>query len=74
MNKILSSKISFFSFWLIVMVVLLHSTVGVEEYTSSTSKFGALQRYISFGLCQIAVPFFFIISGYLFFFRTYKKT
>jgi surface polysaccharide O-acyltransferase-like enzyme len=55
------------------MVVLLHSTVGVEEYTSSTSKFGALQRYISFGLCQIAVPFFFIISGYLFFFRTYKK-
>src|SRR5690554_266376 len=69
MNEVLSKKLNFFSFWLIVLVVLLHSAIGVDQLSFSVSIFDNLQKFISFGLCQIAVPFFFIISGYLFFFK-----
>lgn len=69
MNKYLSNKLTFFSFWLIILVVLLHSTVNVPENAIPKNIFEKIQVFISFGLCQVAVPLFFIISGYLFFFK-----
>lgn len=62
MTEYLSKKIKFFSFWLIVGVVILHSVVQNNNTVSS-----AIQRFISYNLCQVCVPVFFIISGYLFF-------
>ena len=71
MNEFLSSKIRNISFLCMVMVVQLHS------YNLDIKQFGepeiivkdvnwAIQNFISNGLTRIAVPFFFIISGYLF--------
>lgn len=65
MNKYLSNKLTFFSFWLIVFVVLLHS-LNID-FSTCNNLFCNLQYLLSHKLSQIAVPLFFIISGYLYF-------
>ncbi|KQS52733.1 MAG: hypothetical protein DCE86_04675 [Flavobacteriaceae bacterium] len=76
MNKYLSLKIKIISFLSIVMVVLLHcynldikhsdiSLVLEKDYN------WFIQNFISYGITRVAVPIFFIISGYLFFY-TFK--
>lgn len=67
MNKYLSNKLTFFSFWLIVLVVLLHS-LNVD-FTICDNFICSFQYLLSHKLAQIAVPLFFFISGYLYFLK-----
>jgi fucose 4-O-acetylase-like acetyltransferase len=62
MTDYLSKKLSFFSFWLMLGVVVLHSVILDDSSLPSV-----VQRFISYYLLQICVPMFFMISGYLFF-------
>lgn len=65
MESYLSRKLTFFSFWLMLLVVLLHSlNINFNECNNLVCS---LQYLLSHKLAQIAVPLFFIISGYLFF-------
>lgn len=71
-DKYLSEKIKFVSFFSMILVVFLHSyNLGEEIIEQSSSKKGFVffvQYFISQGIARIAVPMFFLISGYLFFF------
>ncbi|MEP2058451.1 MAG: acyltransferase [Maribacter litoralis] len=72
MNKYLSDKLKSISFILMVMVVFLHSyNVGINFNTEGVQTDQGvnwfLQNIISKGFTIIAVPLFFIISGYLLF-------
>ncbi|TXK75408.1 acyltransferase family protein [Mesonia sp. HuA40] len=71
MTKYLSQKLTFFSFWLIVVVVLLHS-VSMDTNSSELTFFKYLEYLLSLQLAQLAVPCFFMISGYLFFIKLKK--
>lgn len=65
MNTYLSKKLTFFSFWLMVLVVLLHSlNIDFKECNDVLCN---VQYLLSYKLSQIAVPLFFMISGYLYF-------
>lgn len=68
----LSRKLTFFSFWLIIVVVLLHSNM-IDNISTEISFFNYLQYLLSMKLAQIAVPLFFIISGFLFFIKLKKE-
>ena len=63
----LSDKLKVISFICIVMVVWIHSYYTEGEKYLSTSF---LMSFIGGGLCLVAVPMFYLISGYLFFLRT----
>ena len=67
MTTSLSDKLKVISFICIVMVVWIHSyyTEG-EKYLST--RF--LMSFIGEGMCLVAVPMFYLISGYLFFLKT----
>lgn len=74
LDKYLSEKIKVISFILIILVVYLHSYNLVINMGSSSETidygFNAyIQYFISYGITRIAVPIFFIISGFLFFFK-----
>lgn len=69
MNEYLSKKMTFFSFWLMVGVVFIHSVVQNDISLSSI-----IQVFISHYLLQFCVPLFFIISGYLFFLNVNKMS
>lgn len=73
MTEYLSRKIKVVSFFAIIMVVVLHCYnldlyQSIEIYHNDKNFNWAAQTIISFGITRIAVPLFFIISGYLFFF------
>ncbi len=77
MNKYLSDKLKAISFILMGMVVFLHSYNLEVKFKSGTELIkngynSFIQDFFSQGLTRIAVPLFFIISGYLFF-RTIKN-
>ncbi len=65
MDNYLSNKLTFFSFWLIVLVVILHS-LNVD-FSSCNNIYCTVQYLVSHRLSQIAVPLFFMISGFLYF-------
>ncbi len=72
MNIYLSNKIKIISFISIILVVFLHSYNYDTKQNGSVilfekSAFWFVENYISNGLTRIAVPFFFIFSGFLFF-------
>ena len=67
MDKYLSKKLTFFSFWLMGLVVLLHS-LNVD-FPACNNLICSLQYLLSHRLSQIAVPLFFMMSGYLYFLR-----
>lgn len=77
MKSILSQKLKIASFLLMIMVVFLHS-YNLDIKQNKPILFfekdlnWIIQNFISFGLTRIAVPLFFIISGYLFVYD--KKT
>jgi len=81
MNKYLSTKLKVLSFLLMILVVFIHShNIAVKLLSGNTvlkhgySSF--IQDFISDGICYIAVPLFFCISGYLFFLKfegSYKE-
>lgn len=71
MDNYLSQKIKRVSFLLMIMVVFLHSyNIDIKQggkilyFEKGLNWF--IQNFISNGLTRIAVPLFFIISGYLF--------
>lgn len=73
MSKYLSYKISFFNFMLSVLIVVLHSnckiTLGWSNDGTILSDFiEVLSLYISC-IGHIAVPMFYIISAYLFYYN-----
>ena len=72
MTNYLSQKIKLISFFSIVMVVVLHSyNIDIKQngvVLALPKDFNwFLQTFFSFGVTRIAVPIFFIISGFLFF-------
>lgn len=72
MNKYLSNKLKSISFILMVLVVFIHSyNVGIKYNSEIVYKDQYinlfLQNIVSKGFAIIAVPLFFIISGYLLF-------
>jgi surface polysaccharide O-acyltransferase-like enzyme len=75
MNEYLSLKLKIISFFSMVLVVFLHSYNVVVNLDSKVIKLNMgyssfIQIFISQGICRIAVPLFFFISGYLFFLNT----
>lgn len=71
MNKFLSYKISFFNFFLSVLIVILHSncqnTLGWVNDGSIFANAVAFMSSILTMMGHLAVPTFFMISGYLFY-------
>ncbi len=75
MDSIISKTISNLRFPLAVMVVYVHffgAKINNENellspYYTFDSLYNIIRVYISYGLCQIAVPIFFLISGFLFY-------
>lgn len=66
MNKYLSRKISILSFLLILMVVVKHAcTLPYANITSGPVFW--IEQFFVYGINEVAVPLFFVISGYLFF-------
>lgn len=77
MDKYLSYKIKFVSFVCTIFVVFIHSANSslISCCTNSSADIQGsqaaafLQDFISLGICRVAVPIFFTISGYLFFYN-----
>lgn len=72
MTKYLSDKLRVLSFIAMVMVVVLHSYKVTITYDSGNLDLRAgynffIRLFFSEGLARVAVPFFFFVSGYLFF-------
>ena len=68
MDKYLSNKIKNISLILTFLVVILHA-YNLENSEDVLSINSFIQNIISYGICTIAVPMFFLISGYLFFYK-----
>jgi surface polysaccharide O-acyltransferase-like enzyme len=72
MNEYLRVKIKVLSFFLVVLVVIVHA-YNTNQVTEPTGLYriyglnGFIQEYFCQGMNRIASPLFFIISGYLFF-------
>lgn len=71
-NKYLSIKLKALSFFAIILVVFLHSynlTFNMSSVSISMTKGYnvIIQYFISYGITRIAVPLFFMMSGYLFY-------
>jgi len=85
MQKYVSEKITIISLLSMIMVIYIHSynIANIDEklFLQPENKFSMfnifLQNLISEGFARIAVPIFFIISGFLFFknftMKTYKE-
>lgn len=75
MDKTLSNKLKFLSFFLMILVVFIHSENLLVKFSTGNimaqklSMNSFIQNFFSNGICRIAVPLFFIISGYLFFLK-----
>ena len=73
MDPILSEKIKITSFLSILLVVFLHSynlePTGPFVAASNKNYVWAIQDILSNGFTRIAVPYFFLVSGFLFFYK-----
>lgn len=69
MNDYLSMKLKILSFISIVMVIFIHMYYVEGESYVVLRK---IEQLIGQRICLIAVPLFYIISGYLFFLKTSK--
>ena len=74
-EKQFRNKITYFSFWLSFFVIGIHTynvqIYGLSEKTDLLSKFVLKWEQLIRSLSNVCVPFFFLISGYLFF-RTFE--
>ncbi len=68
-DKYLSSKLYFFSFLLVIFVVLIHTyNIGNRFIGLDPDMLNfTIQNFLSRGVASVAVPFFFIMSGFFFF-------
>ncbi len=74
MNDYLSKKIRVLSLILMVFVVYIHAynmsvNLQADRVLIAKGYNSILQNFISWGMARVAVPMFFLISGYLFFFN-----
>ena len=67
MDKYISYKIKNISFLLTILVVILHAYNLESNPDINTISF--IQKFISHGIATVAVPIFFVISGFLFFYN-----
>ncbi len=67
-EDVLSRTISWLRFPMIAGVVLLHVDIPIDE--SANLLFGLFKYILVYGLSNLAVPLFFMISGFLFFYKT----
>jgi surface polysaccharide O-acyltransferase-like enzyme len=74
LDKISSERLDIIRFPLIVGVIFIHaygSSINIKNSNAEVDQMGFtstfIQDFISGGLARIAVPLFFMISGYLFF-------
>ena len=72
-DSIKSKTIEWLRFFCVVAVVLIHSVGspldGNEVISFRYGAYDTIRILFSEGLCRVAVPIFFLISGYLFFVR-----
>lgn len=68
MEKKLSNKIKNLSLILVMLVVMGHA-YNLETSSIKLSLNSFIQKFMFYGICSIAVPLFFMISGYLFFYK-----
>lgn len=74
MNQYFSEKIKVVSFFSIVLVLYIHSGFQDYPYEIAGMKLNfLLQDIISDKIGRCAVPMFYMISGYLFFFNAEKN-
>lgn len=71
-DKVSSEKIKVISIIASIMVVMIHSTnVNIGEFTNksniSNTVLEIIEGYFTLGINRVAVPLFFMVSGYLFF-------
>jgi surface polysaccharide O-acyltransferase-like enzyme len=74
MNKYLSDKLRIISLLLMILVVFLHSYNLTVRFNTADINFEGrynffIQNFFGKGITYVAVPFFFLISGYLFFLK-----
>ena len=74
MTHYLSNKIKTLSFYAILLVVFLHSyNLDLKQnklFLQSKGLAWVIENFFSFGVTRIAVPMFFIFSGFLFFYKS----
>ncbi|MDE1191348.1 MAG: acyltransferase [Arachidicoccus sp.] len=70
MNNYLSQKLKILSFILIIFVLYIHSSFHADEIRGIGLSIFYIQKFISGMLGRCAVPLFYMISGYLFFYKT----
>ena len=73
MNNFLSNKIRNINFILIIMIVFLHAYNLPKGYPENSILY-VIEQFFTNGVARVAVPLFFIISGYLFFINISKFT
>ena len=72
MDDVLSRKLRVTSFIAIILVLFMHAYNLKTDFSTRTytirydSKTAFIENVISFSIAPIAVPFFFLVSGYLF--------
>lgn len=75
-NNLFSRTVIWLRFPLTALVVLLHTPIVVgDETTKDLNSLGwvlELKTFFSEGLCRVAVPAFFFISGY-YFYKSFDK-
>ena len=72
MDRYLSNKLKNMSLIMTFFVVILHSN-NLEDSTVFNVN-TLIQNFIGQGIVRIAVPMFFVISGYLFFYKFKPST
>lgn len=68
-----SRKIARLSFVAAMLVVAIHNTYRINDFDALPSAFAWAQLAVHYGVTRVAVPFFFIVSGY-FLFRDYDTS
>lgn len=75
MTEKLSREIKTLGFFLIIMVLYIHADNSMVRFSSRDVDHGPspahniMVAFISGGICGVAVPLFFAVSGYLFFYN-----
>ncbi len=80
MGKFLSRKLRFISVFAMAAVIMIHSYNYADNFLTPTTRISEgfrfppmLEYFFSNGICRFAVPLFFMISGFLFFYN-YKNS
>lgn len=73
MNEYLSKKIDVVKFFSILMIVFWHANNTSFIHPDAVGYSFFIQEFISRGIVRVAVPLFFLLSGYLFYLNLKRK-